>query len=916
VPPRRLFRTAAVLVLAAVTGCSPTPAPTPSSAGAATAKVSINPSAVLLTGPGKTRVLTATALDASGARLGGTVTWRSSRPAVATIAADGTLSAASFGSTEITASVEGVTSAPILALVSTPAPGVTLVSDDQITSDPVDTDPNATPSADNTYRIGVTGISPVVGDVLLGTGGRALAGKVTAVEPTNGGATLTMALVPLKNLLPDLELDEVLDLTHADVVFPAEVTRLFDIGRDGNTFTFTAKPDFDTLNTGAVAGGRLAAYHPGDSSDVQLAAGAQGTSVVPPFTDCAVKIDQNSLIPIKLSGPPTFKVTINPTLDLVWTKANGLERFVIHAQPTASVFAGIKVTAAFAGSIGCEMELFALRIPVGGPLSLILGGLIPIGVGVELAGTITVATMGIGTTVMASAKASAGLSCPGGSSCTFERSLQDLTLTATPTVDAPSLADLRLQPSLSAYAFLKASIGNPFLRSLRFDAFKAKIGGKLAADWAPQLVQILDPAYASAFRLSLEASAGVGTDLSGLLKLLGLPTFSIAELAISTDLAHSPTGTLSTDKPDYNTGDPANVTVAFDQANLSFLGLYDVTEVDLVRYSGGSVTVLGKDTASSGQTDFTFTFSAPDHVSAGELFAFVVTKLPPLDLFSLEVARQASGGRIVFQGLTVAAGQPSNRIYVVDSDGTNAAPITAGPTDLRPTWSPDGTKIAFERDVVTNSGAIGSSSIFVVNPDGSGLTQLTSGSRDSSPAWSPDGSRIAFSRAGILFVMKSDGSNPVATGIAGLDAGSVSWSPDSKRLVYSRTDPSVGAHRLFIANADGSGESPIITDACLPWGAAFPDWSPDGTKIAFLCDKQAGDSSIAIVSPSGGNVTTLFRNPTQDLYTFARWSPDGTQLALAPGGKGGIVTIGPNGAPGSTVGTAGAASVWWLDWGR
>jgi len=147
---------------------------------------------------------------------------------------------------------------------------------------------------------------------------------------------------------------------------------------------------------------------------------------------------------------------------------------------------------------------------------------VPIGVGIELGGKITVATMEMGVSVEASATASAGISCPGGTDCTFEKSL-DASLKASPTVDAPSLADIRLQPTLSAYAFLKATIGNPFLRALRFDVFKVKVGGKLAADWAPRTVQILDTSYASNYKLSIEASASAASDLSGVLRLLVCP---------------------------------------------------------------------------------------------------------------------------------------------------------------------------------------------------------------------------------------------------------------------------------------------------------------------------------------------------------------------------------------------------------
>jgi Tol biopolymer transport system component len=78
----------------------------------------------------------------------------------------------------------------------------------------------------------------------------------------------------------------------------------------------------------------------------------------------------------------------------------------------------------------------------------------------------------------------------------------------------------------------------------------------------------------------------------------------------------------------------------------------------------------------------------------------------------------------------------------MNADGTNVTQLTNDVTDARePTWSPNGSKIAFyaDRDVTT-------SHIFYMNADGTGVTQITSSptGADQAPAWSPDGTRIAF----------------------------------------------------------------------------------------------------------------------------------------------------------------------------
>jgi Tol biopolymer transport system component len=79
----------------------------------------------------------------------------------------------------------------------------------------------------------------------------------------------------------------------------------------------------------------------------------------------------------------------------------------------------------------------------------------------------------------------------------------------------------------------------------------------------------------------------------------------------------------------------------------------------------------------------------------------------------------------------------------MDPDGTNQTVLTNSPEDnFAPTWSPDGSKIAFSR--VLGEGA--RRQIYVMDADGRNETPVTDDSSFASePAWSPDGTKIAFS---------------------------------------------------------------------------------------------------------------------------------------------------------------------------
>ena len=79
----------------------------------------------------------------------------------------------------------------------------------------------------------------------------------------------------------------------------------------------------------------------------------------------------------------------------------------------------------------------------------------------------------------------------------------------------------------------------------------------------------------------------------------------------------------------------------------------------------------------------------------------------------------------------------NSEIYVMDSDGGNQVRLTYDPaSDYQPAWSPDSTRIAFNRN----------HHIYVMDSDGRNLIELTGASGGSQPAWSPDGAKIAFTR--------------------------------------------------------------------------------------------------------------------------------------------------------------------------
>lgn len=239
----------------------------------------------------------------------------------------------------------------------------------------------------------------------------------------------------------------------------------------------------------------------------------------------------------------------------------------------------------------------------------------------------------------------------------------------------------------------------------------------------------------------------------------------------------------------------------------------------------------------------------------------------------------------------------ASQIFTMGADGSGLKQLTRfGPEDeaYMPAWSPDGSQIVFTTSLRSSSNGL---SLYVMNADGSNVRALNERenshipSPGNNPQWSPDGSKIVFDRCvncqiGTnleLFMYDIASDSVIRLTDNQTSESHPTWSPDGQRIAFASDRDYFDADTLrfrkdiYLISNDGSNLQRLTETGY----ARNPVWDPNKNSIVFRSSNSDLNLGLFQVDIMTKNVLEIENDLTGDIQIFPHsQSPNGDYILV------------------------------------